>query len=152
MISEQIAMTVQNSSKTTGSYRTVLTAMTIRELFAKLKLTLQSKIIPFLSTRCPSSANLDLNKFCDAEDCGKKISGLYFRELPRRLLFSKQITYLLIDCCECDEDNFDLCLKCAMGGRTCHDISHVLSPNVCPIERIQQVDGLSGQRKSHWAS
>jgi hypothetical protein len=86
---------------------------------------------------CRTAANPSLSKSCDSEDCGKKISGLYFRELPRRLLFSKQLAYLLIDCCECDEDDYDLCLQCAMGGRTCHDISHVLSPSVRPIERVQ---------------
>jgi hypothetical protein len=90
-----------------------------------------------MSTKCISSANPNLSKSCDAEGCGKKISGLYFRELSRELLFSKQLAYLLIDCCECDEDDYDLCLQCAMGGRTCHDISHVLSPSVRPIERVQ---------------
>lgn len=71
----------------------------------------------FKSSRCLDAAYPDLERWCDAVDCGKKISGLYFH------------------CCICDSDNFDLCLQCVMGGRVCQDMGHVLSPGVRPIER-----------------
>ncbi|KAH8809993.1 hypothetical protein F5882DRAFT_391152 [Hyaloscypha sp. PMI_1271] len=57
-----------------------------------------------------------MQRGCDAVDCGKKISGLYFH------------------CCICDNDNFDLCLQCVMGGRVCRDMGHILLPGVRPIE------------------
>jgi hypothetical protein len=89
----------------------------------------------FKSSGCLAAAYPDLERWCDAVDCGKKISGLYFREWTTKHVSSNKLLTYTLDCCICDSDNFDLCLQCVMGGRVCQDMGHVLSPGVRPIER-----------------
>jgi hypothetical protein len=85
-----------------------------------------------MHSTCMNVANSDLQIWCDATDCRKKISGLYFREFVKQF-FNINLLTRMSDCCICNDDDFHLCLQCAMGGRVCQDMDHNLSPSVMTI-------------------
>jgi hypothetical protein len=69
---------------------------------------------------------------CDR--CRADVQGLYFRTsnaLPRT---GKTADLLPTDCCQCDNDNFDICLACVLKQRGCRQYTHVLSWGVQKVQ------------------
>jgi hypothetical protein len=85
-----------------------------------------------IGSTCQRATNPSVPLECDRRDCRKNLQGLYLRES-----FDTSTEFLAksIDCCRCDEDDFDICLECVLlKGRGCRDSTHRLNWGVLPIE------------------
>jgi len=87
--------------------------------------------------------------YCD--NCRELVDGFFYREFLAPVLIASWILDLLdvsfllqLDCCLCNEDNFDTCTKCYDKGKQCSDSDHVMK------KRYIEDDMLSLGEYSEW--
>lgn len=66
---------------------------------------------------CPRTRYISAGTRCNK--CQKPPGTVFFREYSRMMAYESIFDVILADCCECEKDDFDLCLECFIAGKTC---------------------------------
>jgi hypothetical protein len=68
----------------------------------------------------PPNATAMGSVICDS--CVKEITGYYVRKYSRSGMCNK---LTVVDCCICLEDDYDVCIDCAIADKTCNHALHL---------------------------